>query len=82
MKLKFSDRCEQGTPKGVMTFRKGGEYDAVPVDDPKGHVRVTHEPRTVVRRVDGKRVPVTETNTVVPASVLEKLLAHGPVTKE
>lgn len=80
MKLKFNDRCEQGTDQGVMVFRKGAEYAAEPQAD--GAVLITHEPRPAMRRVDGKRVAVQVTQTTVPQSLLDKLLQFGPVTKE
>ena len=80
MNLKFSDRCEQGTDVGVMLFRKGGEYSCEPQGD--GTTVVTHEPRTISRTIDGKRIPVVETKTQIPNAVLEQLLKFGPVTAE
>lgn len=80
MKLNFSDRCEQGTDRGAMVFRKGGLYDCAPQGD--GTFVVSHEPRTERQRVDGKPVMVTVTQTVVPQAIVDKLLQFGPVAKQ
>ena len=76
-KLQFADRCEQGTPKGVMLFRKGGKYPITAQDG--GKVLVQHEPRPERRRhpETKERIQVPVVETVIDQALLEQLLQHG-----
>lgn len=80
-KLIFLDRCEQGTPRGVMLFRRGVKY---PVEalapEAGGGYRVRHEPRLERQRhpETKERIEVPVDVTDVGADILEKLLKHGP----
>lgn len=82
MKLLIAERCEQGTPKGVMRFRKG-EYGIVE----KGETyEVSHEPRVENRKVleGDKRVKkeVVVTSTVVPKAIVQKMVSLGAAKLE
>jgi len=77
MKLLIAERCEQGTPKGVMRFSKG----AYAVVDKGDAYEVSHEPRTEKRRVqEGDKTvkkEVAVTSTVVPKAIVEKMVSLG-----
>lgn len=68
MKLKVTQACEQGTKRGVMRFHKG-EY---PVKETEDGCVVTHDPRP------GNGA----TQTTVPRSVVDKMVACGVASLE
>lgn len=77
MKLLIAERCEQGTPKGVMKFR-AGEYA---IADKGDTYEVSHEPRAEKRKVkEGDktvRKEVSVASTVVPKAIIEKMVGLG-----
>ena len=73
MKLVVNQRCEQGTPKGVMKFSPGEYAVAQSGQD----FAVTHEVRDESRKVNGARKIVKVAQTVVPKAILDKLVAAG-----
>ena len=73
MKLVVIQRCEQGTASGVMKFNPG-PYD---VKKDGELYTVSHEVREVERKVEGVKKILRFTSTVVPKSILDKMVANG-----
>ena len=77
MKLVVNQRCEQGTPKGVMKFNPG-EYA---VEQKGDDFTVTHEARDESRKVvegDNKVRKIFKVKqTVVTKAILDKMVAAG-----
>lgn len=66
MKLVVSQSCEQGTPAGVMKFRRGSYV----VEEREGKLLVNHDPRGKV------------TQTLVDRAIIEKMTTLGVANLE